>query len=183
MATPPVFTTGQVLTAAQMSAVGMWLVKSDTITSGNIVTITGAFNSDYSNYRIMLSNIGTSAESNLYMRMGTTAGTNYYYAGLSRDYASATTNGSQSAATSLWLTGAVITGTNKSTATIEVQSPQIAQPTTFNCMAGDTRTNGRGATNFQGFLNDSTQYTSFTFLLDGAITFTSCNVKIYGYRD
>jgi hypothetical protein len=54
MATPPDFTTGAVLTAAQMNAVGLWLVKTQTVGSAvPDVTVTDAFSADYDNYKIL----------------------------------------------------------------------------------------------------------------------------------
>jgi hypothetical protein len=182
MATPPDFTTGQVLTAAQMNAVGMWLVKSDTITSGNSKEITACFSADYDNYKIVLSNIRASGTVNVFMRMGTTATGVYYYAGLSRQYNAATTNGEQGAGATQWLLGAISTSTESAAAAIELQMPNMAQVTTFSSLGSDPRTAGAGARNYAGYINNTTAYTSFTLLLDGGATFSTCNVKVYGYN-
>jgi hypothetical protein len=181
MATPPTFTTGAVLTAAQMNAVGFWLVKSATLTSGNSNTITDAFTSDFTNYKIVVSNLQANDVANMYMRMGTT-NTGYYYGGTRRTYSGTTTNG-QGAGVSQWVIGFVPNSSNKSGGTIEIQMPQAAQRTTFQSSFGDSRTDGDGVNMFTGFIDDSTQYTSFTFFLDGTVALTSCNIKIYGYRD
>jgi hypothetical protein len=181
MTTPPDFTSGQILTAAQMNAVGMWLVKSATLTSGNSNTITGAFTSDFTNYKIVVSNLQSSDVANMYMKMGTTA-TGYYYGGTRRSYAGTTTS-SQAAGTTQWVIGFVPNPSNKSGGTIEIQMPQAAQRTTFQSSFGDSRTDGDGINSYTGYINDSTQYTSFTFFLDGAVTLTSCDIKVYGYTD
>ena len=55
MATPPDFTTGQVLTAAQMSAVGLWLIETKDVTSTGILDFTDVFLGDYANYLLMWS--------------------------------------------------------------------------------------------------------------------------------
>jgi hypothetical protein len=56
MATPPVFTTGAVLTAAQMNAVGMWEISTTTPSSNQgAFTITNAFSADYDAYRLIWS--------------------------------------------------------------------------------------------------------------------------------
>ena len=63
MATPPTFSSGAVLTAAQMNSVGMWLVKTQTVgTAVSSVTVTGAFSADYDNYLILMSG-GTGSDS------------------------------------------------------------------------------------------------------------------------
>ena len=53
MATPPDFTAGQVLTASQMSAVGMWLVKTQSF-SNDSPLITAVFSADYEHYVAVL---------------------------------------------------------------------------------------------------------------------------------
>lgn len=52
MATPPTFTVGQVLTAAQMNAVGLWLVGSGTFSAATAVDITG-ISTDFQRYRLV----------------------------------------------------------------------------------------------------------------------------------
>ena len=180
MATPPDFTTGQVLTAAQMNAIGMWLVKSDSVTGAN-PTITGAFSSDFVAYKIIFTELSCSTTTNFYLRMGTTAGSAYYWAGSNREWASATVGGGQGNGVSQWATG-MVGDTTKSNGFVELQAPQLAQPTTFSCSGGDTRTNGAGAVAYSGYLNNTTQYTSFSLLCDGAATITSCNIRVYGYN-
>ena len=53
MTTPPDFVSGQILTAAQMSAVGMWLVSTTSFTTDSPL-ITGVFSADYENYVAIL---------------------------------------------------------------------------------------------------------------------------------
>lgn len=51
MATPPDFTAGQVLTAAQMNAVGMWLLETKTLTaSAGPIQFDNKFTTDYDTY-------------------------------------------------------------------------------------------------------------------------------------
>ena len=61
MATPPVFSAGAVLTAAQMNAVGLWEIKTQTIGTGVAsFEVTGAFSSDYDNYKIVINSMDAS---------------------------------------------------------------------------------------------------------------------------
>jgi hypothetical protein len=82
MATPPDFTAGQVLTAAQMNAVGLWLVKTQTLNATS-VNITSCFTSDYDSYRVVISNLDktTTTERSLFIRLlnNTTADTSANY--------------------------------------------------------------------------------------------------------
>ena len=55
MATPPVFTAGQVLTAAQMNKVGQWVVTpKTTFTAAASVGASGVFTSDFDDYLLVV---------------------------------------------------------------------------------------------------------------------------------
>lgn len=97
MATPPVFTAGSVLTAAQMNAVGLWRITSCTVTSvggtaatasngvitvgtsNTSLTISNAFSADFAAYKIIYTGGVGSATTNLTLQLGSSA-TNYKYA-------------------------------------------------------------------------------------------------------
>ena len=56
MATPPTFSAGAVLTAAQMNQLGLFLVKSQAVgATVPSVTVEDAFNADYENYKVIYS--------------------------------------------------------------------------------------------------------------------------------
>lgn len=89
MPTPPDFSTGAVLTAAQMNAVGLWRITSGiTATNGTVsdgvvtvnagvtsVTVTGCFSADFINYRITYSGFtGSSAGAAIAMTLRTSGG-------------------------------------------------------------------------------------------------------------
>ena len=162
---------------------GLQLVKTDTITSGNSKEITSAFSSDFTNYKIILSNLKLSTVANVTMRMGTTSTGVYYYGGLSRNYGSATTNGEQGAGAAQWFIGCIGTSTESASAIIELHMPNLVQVTSFMSLASDPRTGGAGARNYSGYINNTTQYTSFSLLGDAGATFSSCDISVYGYRN
>lgn len=71
MATPPDFTAGSVLTAAQMNAVGLWKVADQTISASSFA-INGCFTSDYDHYLVTMTYYGSnSSNANLRVRSGT----------------------------------------------------------------------------------------------------------------
>ena len=80
--TYPSFTSGEVLTAADMNAVGLWLVKTQTVgTAVASVTVTDAFSSTYDNYRIIYTGGAASTSCVLSLQFGiggTMTTTNYY---------------------------------------------------------------------------------------------------------
>ena len=183
MATPPVFTAGQILTAAQMNQAGLWLIKTDTITSGTSKEITGVFSSDFENYRIVVTNASSSAAVGLRLRLGTTATGIYYFGGTYVAFNSTSVTGEGGSATTSFQTGLICTTTNRASALIELQMPNKTATTSIETFGIDARTNGTGGRHFSGFVNDSTAYTSFTLLFEGGATFTTCDVAVYGYRN
>lgn len=178
------FTTGEVLTASDTNTYlnngGLVWIKSQSITSGSNTEITSVFSSTYTNYRIVLSNIKLGATANVTMRMGTTSTGIYYYAGNRIPYTGTPAQEFSTSGTD-WLIGVIGSTGNISSGTIELSAPQLAGVTTFSCIGADPRTDGAAARIYSGFINNTTQYTSFSLLCSGT-TFTTCNVDVYGYR-
>ena len=85
MATPPVFTSGAILTAAQMNAVGMWKITSGTASLTTTPTqFTSVFNNtDYPNYKLFVTTTAASTSNKLLFRflVGTSPSTSLYYGG------------------------------------------------------------------------------------------------------
>jgi hypothetical protein len=181
MATPPDFSVGQVLTSATMNQVGLWLVKTDTITSGTSKTITGAFTADYLNYRIIITNVVTSSVDDVRMRMGTT-NSGYYWSHSFGQYNATTFSSVGTANTGQWDIGLISNTSVGASAIIDLFNPEVAQITSFASRGIDVRTAGRGNITSNGFLNNSTAYTSFTLFNSASSTFTSCNIYVYGYN-
>jgi hypothetical protein len=164
-----------------MNQVGLWLVKTETITSGTSTTITDVFNSEYKNYRIVISDCRFSGANNVFLRMGTTA-TGYYNSGISVGYSTGTVTGVPGSNVTYIEMGAIGGTADTAAAVVDVQSPQIAQRTTFQWMGTDGRAGGGGCRVGNGFLNNTTVYTSITVLTNSAVTFSNCVVSVYGYN-
>ena len=179
MATPPDFTTGQVLTAAQMNAVGLWLVKKQTIGAGvGTLTVTDAFSTDYENYRIIISGGVASTTTVLQTQLGATA-TGYYYGGDARTYAGVTLN-VQGALVTNWYAGEGSVNTLEMD--ILIKNPFTAKNTTFTGQFANARTDGYWLA-MGGYLADTTSYTAFTITPSGGATLTGGTVYVYGLRD
>ena len=178
MATPPDFSSGAVLTAAQMNAVGCWLVKTQTIGTGvSSVTVTGAFSTDYENYLITVSggsnNISGSA---LNLKLGATV-TGYYYS-LSYTTYNTTPAATGGANVGNWdyVGSGQTTGLN---AVIELNSPFLSKGTSIrSSIANSTFYAGNQA----GYLNNTTSYTSF-ILATSVGTMTGGTIRVYGLRN
>lgn len=177
----PSFNTGDVLTAADMNAVGLWLVKTQAIINGqNNVVVSNAFSADYDNYLVMVSGGGTNGgDYGINMRLGSTIG-GYYYYGEYINYANTFANAINGAGVAEW--GAVgIASVPNLMARINVHSPFQTRPTYFS--ADYTYNNpGGGRANMAGYLNDSTSYSAFTLFIN-ASTFSGGTIRVYGYRN
>ena len=179
MATPPDFTVGQVLTAAQMNAVGLWLVKTQTIGSAvSTVTVTNAFSADYDNYLISVQGGTASTNGAMSMQLGATA-TGYYGTGLYIQIGGVFAS-YQDANTAGWASCVYFSTTNLS-GRVLINSPFLSKNTTFEATALQSNTSGF-FNNARGFLNNTTSYTDFK-LTTTAGTVTGGTIRVYGYRN
>jgi hypothetical protein len=177
MATPPDFSVAQVLTAAHMSAVGLWLVKEQVIGSdvGN-VTVTDAFSADYENYKITISGGSAAGATALELQLG--AATTGYYAGYTIvTYSTGAVTGTANNNASSW-TLAGSASTDSIHMNVELMSPFLTETTQI---WGQGQVGLAVARQISGILNDTTSYTSFK------VTATSQNltggtIRVYGYR-
>jgi hypothetical protein len=178
--TYPTFNAGQILTSTEMNAVGLWLVKSQTIgTAVSSVTVTGAFSADYDNYKIVLSGGVGSTSSSLGLRLSASA-TGYYGGLIYGSYSGTTVNfGGTFNGPSFAFAG--VGTTNSLTGNIELLNPFATKTTGINNPYVDSAT--AGAAGFHsGFHNSATSHTAFTILV-GSGTITGGTIKVYGYRN
>jgi hypothetical protein len=173
----PSFNAGEILTAADMNAVGLWLVSTTTIGTGvTSVPVNNVFSANYTNYRIVWSNINASAGGNLNFQFSNITGSSYLTGGSFTSYASATLTGFGPAAATSWLIGSL--GTTGSHGSIDVFAPQTATTKAF-IGAG---TSAGSQYSFNGHCTSTTQAVSFTFSVSG-ITMTGGTIRVYGYRN
>ena len=178
MATPPDFTSGAVLTAAQMNAVGMWLVKTQTFTADSPL-ITGVFSADYESYVAILR--CTSSTTGQYTAVqlinGTTPKTtNYNRAGYVSTTGGVLAADSPGTAQSTWhIAGQSTTGIYT---TMSFYRPFVTAETGF-------KTEGTYLGNYYasaGTQTESYSATGFKILASGnSATFTG-TVSVYGYN-
>ena len=177
MATPPTFNVGAVLTAAQMNAVGLWLVKTQTVGSAvTSVTVNDCFNADFDNYRVVISGVDFSVgQISWQLRVGS-ATANYYGSSYYDYYTGLTTGTLRSNALSSLYFG--VSDVDNTSATIDVCRPYVSTITTFQ---GNFYGGG-----FSGWASGShaavASHTSFTLITPSG-TMTGGTIKIYGYRN
>jgi len=178
MATPPIFTAGAILTAAQMNVSGLWLIKSQVVgTAVSSVLVSDVFSADFDNYRVIYSGGVGSGPTGLALRVGG-ATTNYSHmlfwgtpgvAGVNTD---STTSTSQCN----YLGGMT---TSAASLSCDVLAPFISTvPTVFNAgayMAGDMGI-------CSGRHNVAQSNTSVTLVPMGGANVTGGTIAVYGYR-
>jgi hypothetical protein len=174
----PTFVSGDVLTATDMNAVGLWLVKTQTIGNAvSSVTVSSAFTSDYENYLITISGGSNSVSgSALNLKLGATV-TGYYY---SLSYSTYNTTPAATGGSNVGNWDYVGSGqTSGLNALIELNSPFLSKGTSIRApIANSTFYAG----NQSGYLNNSTSYTSF-ILATSVGTMTGGSIRVYGMRN
>jgi len=192
----PSFNVGEVLTAADMNAVGLWRVTNCTVTSvggtaatasngvitigtGNTsVTVANAFSSDYQSYRIVIVNNDTNgAASHLFQLSGITG--SVYYSGGS--YGSWTVAGQTgfgpAVSTNLTLSANLATGT-ATQIILDLTNPNIAvRKFGFNSSQA-----GNGHATFNHLIASTSTATGFVISKSGD-TMTGGTIRVYGYRN
>jgi hypothetical protein len=174
--TYPTFTNGTVLPASDLNAIGLWLVKTQTVGTGvSSVTVTGAFSADYENYKIIYNGGVGSLVHNMKIQLGS-ATTSYYGFGTYGVYSGATVFGvnDNNAATFRYVGGGDSSGTSLSA---ELRSPYLSAAT---YISADLNT-GTSFGYYAGRYFPTTSFTAFTMSPDSG-TLTGGTISVYGYR-
>lgn len=202
MATPPDFTVGQVLTAAQMNAVGLWRVTTCTVSSvggtaatasngvitvgnGNTsVTVNNAFSTDFAYYRVHFllngSTNGGFARFRVRSAGADIATATYYRWGFSVAYNANLANYNAGAQTQHDIVGQW--GSNiTSTCWMEIAEPMNSGVRTR--WKSETNDVGLGAGYYQQGLVEGNRADDGFTIFTSAGTFTSGTIRIYGYRN
>lgn len=196
MATPPDFTVGQVLTAAQMNAIGLWRITTCTVSSvggtaatasngvitvgtGNTsLTVSNAFSSDFDNYRIIYSGGTMSSTGSISFQLNNSTGTTYRISGIYMAYGSTTVNGYGPSLANRW-TDIGIMGTTEGTTDFDIYNPFATKPTRMKTTSWEQSQ----YYNFVGFDSSTASSTGFTITPAGAgPSFTGGQIRVYGYR-
>ena len=174
----PSFTTGEVLRAADMNAVGLWLVKTQTIgTAVSSVSVTSAFSTDYNNYLITVTGGVASANGSIRLQMNTSTGTTYLAAGTYGNYGVNSGLTFNPAAATSW-TDIIVGGTAGYSAAVTLAGPFASRPT-----YGFTDTSNN-ATFYKFSLVETSSNSNTGFTLTPASgTLTGGTIRVYGYKN
>lgn len=186
MPTPPDFTTGQVLTAAQMNAVGLWEISTNTL---NAVTnnISNVFSSDYDAYKVVISDLSnattTTREVNLRFRSSSgDDSTSNYFVGTILQYGGSAFNDASSGNNRFTLAFIGSGANNGGSGTFDIINPNLAKATTIygNLTAYQPNVAAYVMRTHAGGINTNTVYTGFSII--GTTDNLSGTVRVYGYR-
>jgi hypothetical protein len=182
----PDFSPGEVLTAAAMDSIGLWLVKSQTIgTTVASVVVPSVFSSTYDSYRVVISNVtmsSTAAGTVMFLRLhdGTNPASTNYNDGFARiDIAAGTIAATRS---NLGTNGVTIgrgTG-DKFGTTFDMVDPNFPTHTLFPQLSQLNESTGYmyiGA----GMHQISMAYPAFD-IRPSTGTLTGGTINVYGYR-
>lgn len=192
----PVFASGDVLTAADMNAVGLWRVTGCTVSSvggtaatasngvitigtGNTsVTVNNAFSSDYVNYRIFIENESTSGSaSHLFQFSGITT-SSYYSGGSYGSWGVAAQTGFGNAVATSWTISANVALNTGTSIIMDVINPNVAR----RKYAFNTAQASNGHLTFNHLSTSTSTATGFVLSKSGE-TMTGGTIRVYGYRD
>jgi hypothetical protein len=181
MATPPDFTVGAVLTAAQMNAVGLWLVTTQTVgTTVSTVTVNNAFNDDFVNYRVVYSGGVLSTAAAIRLSLGTAVNTADHYWGRTRlafvggGFTSTISNNDTTFQTGV--------GTaNGANFICDITNPFTNERPTFTSLYLEMATTSSSTYQNIGYLNSTASFSAF-FLSLSTGTFTGGTISVYGYN-
>ncbi len=175
----PDFSPGEVLTAAAMDSIGLWLVKTQTVGTGvSTVTVTDAFNSNFENYRISYSGGTQSQNTAISLQLG--ASTTGYFSYMTFGVVTSATvlgAGNNNAAIWAWIGGGA--AGQASHLACDLYGPNLAVHTKLR--NGSYQNNNEYGT-VQGEHRVATAYTSFTIVPSGG-TLTGGTIRVYGYRN
>jgi len=162
-----------------VSIAGWQLVKKQTIGSGvSSVTVTGAFSTNFDNYRIIVSGGVGSAAANLGLKLGATA-TGYYGGVVYGVYSSGASAVSVNNNAASWTTVGGV-GTGGIVGQIDLTAPFLSSNTSVSASYVGLAAGG-GAGQFAGFLSNSTSYTDFT-ITPSTGTLTGGTIYVYGWN-
>lgn len=174
----PVFATGDVLNASDMNAVGMWLVKTQTVgASVSSVTVTGAFSADFDNYRIIYSGGTASTQTGLNLQLGS-ANSQYFYNLIYSLYSGGGIQILNYNGTSSFVYAGAMDSNQNPFASFDLYEPFQERSTRIHSQWLQTDSSGIGA----GVQKANTSYTAFTLTTQTG-TITGGTIRVYGFRN
>lgn len=191
MPTPPDFSAGSVLTAAQLDKIGLWLIETKDVTAAATIDFTSVFSTDYRAYLIEWNYQQVTAQGDIYLQFRDAGGviaSNYTW-GYGGSYTSSGTAvfggfSYQTAASTSAFIGSGATVGNLAAGRLELWNPQ-GSGLVYGAGQGQSINYGPTLTyvHIAGGINHNATATRTGFrLLTNAGTMTG-KFSLYGYRN
>lgn len=182
----PDFSTGEILTSADMDRVGLWRIATGTLSS-TATNFSSVFTSSFRNYRVVIDQVSFSGAADLYWQVltgttpVTTATYNWAYNGYRSDATGADSGAAAQVAAYTGITnGAGVPNVKIASVTLDVMNPNVAERTLALCQSCSYTTWFRALSGISSHDN-TVAYDGIRFLTNSAVTMTG-NVVIYGYN-
>lgn len=186
----PSFATGEVLTAADMNAVGMWHLNTTSFAAATQVDFTNVFSADYDSYKIVFHQWQATVGENHFLRLRNSGGviSTVDYITNRNEQSGGTLSGvTPGGGFSTTFFPTFIVGTSfdanaQVTGYLDVMRPN---QTAFTMINGQfSRVDGSGGWNVvtAGFYKQTTVCTGFSLIRNSTATMTG-KVSVYGYRN
>jgi len=173
----PIYSPGDILTAADMNMLGVYLVKTQTIgTAVSTAVVTSCFSTDYDSYRIVVTGGAASAGTSLTLQLGSSTAS-YYYGGTLVTYSTGAVTGLAGNNVANWIVGVGTTANLH--ADVRLNGVALAEITHYHAYDGNPVSQAR---NWSGVHNVATAYTGFTLATTGGATMTGGTIRVYGYK-
>jgi hypothetical protein len=178
----PDFSPGEVLTAAAMDSIGLWLVKTQAVTgTPSSIVVNDAFSSDYDSYEIVYTGGQSSAATQLNLQLNGL--TTSYYGGFMHVSAApggVSVSGVNNAASWTGI-GMMRGGTAGGLFHVKLENPfETDQRTRVWCPY--VRSDDQSFGTFTGITEDSASRTGFTIATGSGTTLSGGVVRVYGFR-
>lgn len=174
----PVFSAGEVLRAQDMNAVGLWKVATANVSSDSSFTFSNCFTSDYTNYRIVVSNLKTTGSVGLYFRLrsgGTDSNSGYQYGHAYILFSNSAWNNIAATNANAWVAPGNTSTSPPANGVIDIFQPAVATQTGMTALYQSFD----AAIFTTGSHTAATSYDGFSMVSNG--TFTSGTITVYGY--
>lgn len=181
----PSFNVSEVLTASDMNAIGLWLVRTQTIPAGaSSVVVSSVFSANFNNYKIVVSGVGSNVGGHsIKMQLNNSTGNTYNIGGVYGTFGSASVLGYGPAVTDSW-TDVLPLDTTETAGTIELYSPFLTRRTLMSSFGVRSGAVSPAWYWFHGQDTSTNSSTGFTFFsIAGGSTFTGGTIRVYGYRN
>jgi hypothetical protein len=186
----PDFSPGEVLTAAAMDSIGLWLINTTSFSAATQVDFTNVFTSDYDSYRVEFHFWTATVNENHFFRVrdsgGILSGLNYLTQRLEQNGATVTGVTPGGGVSTTWFPSFIVQSSTAAAGIsgyMDIYQPQKADYTrATGAFSRSDSTTSLTSVQFAGLYNATTVLTGFSLVRNSTATMTG-KVSVYGVRN